>query len=155
MTKTNLSQSIAIAANIGVIIGIAFLGVEIRGSTVATQAASLHTASELDQSFLIEIGSDAELSRIWTAYVGEPEALTDDEKTQATFLFAALMRRLENILLQYELGALSEDGWQSRRGLFAGIANTPGFAVFRQSQSARLSSQAILDYMDQLVVSPP
>ena len=38
------------------IIGIIFLGIEIRGNTIATEAANLQIATELDQSFLLEIG---------------------------------------------------------------------------------------------------
>lgn len=155
MKKFNLGQSVAIAANICVIIGILFLGIEIRGNTVATQATNIQIASEMDQSFLIELGSDSELSRIWTTFLRDPSILTDAERTQAAYLFAALVRRLENILLQYDLGALSEDGWKSRQALFTGIASAPGYTVFRKSLPAGLSGKAILDYLDQLQATQP
>ena len=153
MKQFDLAQSITIAANIGVIIGIVFLGVEIHGNTIATEAASLQIAAELDQSFLIEVGSDIETSRVWTTYVSAPSTLTDAERGQGTLLFGALVRRLENVRLQYESGALSEDGWQSRQALFVGIAGTPGYAEFRKSPSAQLFNKAIVDYLDQLRAS--
>ena len=40
MKQIDLSHSIAIVANIGVIIGIVFLGIEIRGNTIATEATT-------------------------------------------------------------------------------------------------------------------
>ena len=135
------------------IIGIIFLGIEIRGNTIATEAANLQIATELDQSFLLEIGSDTEVSRVWDTYLTAPDSLTAAERAQGTFLFAALVRRLENVLLQYELGALSEDGWQSRQALFEGMANMPGYAVFRESRIARVSGEAIVDYLDRLRAS--
>jgi len=153
MKQIDLSHSIAIVANIGVIIGIVFLGIEIRGNTIATEATSLQLAAELDQSFLIAVGSDVEVTRVWTTYVGAPDTLTDAERAQGTILFAALIRRLENMLLQHRSGALSEDGWQSRQSLFRGIASTPGYAVYRESLTARLASNEILDYLDQLQAS--
>ena len=135
------------------IIGIAFLGLEIRGNTIATEAANLQIATELDQSFLMVIGSDSEVSRVWATYLFAPETLSAAEQEQGIFLFAALVRRLENVLLQYELGALSEDGWRSRQALFEGMANTPGYAVFRESLIARVSGEAIVDYLDRLRAS--
>ncbi len=126
------ATSITIAANVGVIIGIVFLAIEIRGNTIATEAASLQIAAELDQSFLLQIGSDEKVARLWQTYVNTPNVLTDEQRARAELLFAALVRRLESILLQYELGALSEDGWKARQRLFEGIANTPGYAVYRE-----------------------
>lgn len=153
MKKIDLAGSISIAANIGVIVGIVFLAVEIRNNTIAIEAASIQISAELDQSFLIEIGSDKEASRIWSTYYSAPSTLTDAERLQGSLLFAALIRRLENTLLQYELGALSEDGWKSRQPLFEGVANSPGYAAFRESGSGRLASKPTLEYLDQLRVS--
>jgi hypothetical protein len=49
MKEIGLGQTIGILAKVGVIVGIVFLAVEIRDGRGATQAASLQTASALDQ----------------------------------------------------------------------------------------------------------
>lgn len=152
MKKFDMAQSITVAANVGVIIGIVFLAIEIRSNTIATEAASIQLSTDLDQSFLMEVGSDKETARVWTTYIGAPVSLSDAERAQGTLLFAAVIRRLENTMLLYELGAISEDGWNSRRPLFVGVANSPGFATYRETRSARFSSREIMDYLDQLRV---
>jgi len=153
MKRTDLGSLVTVAANIGVIVGIIFLGVEIRGNTMATQAANIQFAAEMDQSSLISIGSNSEVSRIWSAYLSAPETLTDAERIQGNYIFAALVRRLENVLLQYELGTLSEEGWQSRQALFEGMASTPGYAVYRKSRTARFSGTAITEHLERLYLS--
>ena len=66
MKKIDFGQSIGILANIGVIAGIVFLGIEIRDSTRATQAASIQSASELDHEFLMRVGEDPDLAKLWS-----------------------------------------------------------------------------------------
>ena len=150
MKKLDLGQAIGIVANLGVIAGIIFLAVEIRGATRATQAESGQTASALDQEFLLHVASDAETSQLWITYLRMPETLSTEEKIQGGFLFAAIIRRLENVYLQYQLGALSEESWQSRQALFVGMATSPGYTTFLDGPIASNASPAIIEFMNQL-----
>ena len=79
-----------------------------------------------------------------------PEALSTEEKIQGGFLFAAIIRRLENVYLQYQLGALSEESWQSRQALFVGMATSPGYTTFLDGPIASNASPAIIEFMNQL-----
>ena len=155
MKKIDLGQMFTILANVGVIAGIAFLAVEIRDGTRATQAASIQTASALDQEFLLHIAGDPETARIWLSYLESPQALSDEEKLQGGFLFAALIRRLENIYLQNQLGAMSEEGWQSRQDLFIGMATSPGYLAFLEGPTVSLANQQFIEYMNQVRSSVP
>ena len=148
-----LVQSLAALANIGVIAGIVFLAVEIRGNTRATQAETSQAASLADQEFLFDIGADSNLTHLWTTYLAAPQSLTQEERTQGAFLFSAQLRRLENVFLQHQIGALPEEAWQSRQGLFLTLAKSPGYAAYAQSGFARNSSDEILEYMNELVSS--
>ena len=114
MELDKLNRWLALAANIGVIAGIIFLAFEIRVNTRSTQAASIQAASALDQEHLLLIGSNPELAKHWEAYFRAPESLSDDQKLQGHYIIAAVMRRLNNIYLQYQMGALSAASWESR-----------------------------------------
>ena len=150
MKKLDLGQAVGVVANLGVIAGIVFLAFEIRGATRATQAETLQTASALDQEFLLHVSSNPDISQLWITYYTAPETLSAEEKIQAGWLFAAIIRRLENIYLQYQLGALSEESWQSRHALFVGMATSPGYSTFLESPIASNASPLIIEYMNQL-----
>ena len=136
-----------------VVVTLIYLAIQIRHSTKATQAVSIQTASALDQDFLLAVGADPTTAHTWTKYLTAPQTLTDDERLQGAFLLGAVMRRLENIYLQKQLGSLSEEGWVSRQSLFVGIARSPGYLVYLESLPATLIGKEFLDYMARLVPS--
>ncbi len=150
MKKLDLGQTIGILANLGVIAGIVFLAFEIRGATRATQAETLQTASALDQEFLLHVSSDLDISQLWITYITAPETLSAEEKIQGGWLFAAIIRRLENVYIQNQLGALSEESWKSRQALFVGMATSPGYSTFLEGPIASNASPMIIEYMNQL-----
>ena len=150
MKKFDLIATVQMLANIGVIAGILFLAIQIHGNTVATQAQNIEAASSLDQEFLLLLSTDPVLAKIWTGYLTAPELLSEDERLQGRYMFAALLRRLENAYLQHQLGALSDDGWQARQELFVSMARSAGFAEFSKSSNASSSGAEILGYMEHL-----
>ena len=150
MKKIDLGQTIQILANVGVIAGIIFLGIEIRGSTMATQAASIQAVAALDQQFLSGIGADPELSALWSTYMLAPETLSDEQKQQGDFLLTSVLRRLENVYIQYELGTISDASWQSRQDLFVSVARSRGFSAYLDSVFVSYSNQEFLEFMNGL-----
>ena len=140
---------------LGVVAGLIFLAFEIRVNTRATQAASIQAASALDQEHLLLIGSNPELARLWDAYFRAPESLSDDHKLQGHYLIAAVIRRLNNIYLQYQFGALSTASWESRQDLLRNVAHSPGYSTFLESPISSNSNQEYLDYMNSLRSDSP
>ena len=56
-------------------------------------------------------------------------------------------------MLLYELGAISEDGWNSRRPVICRRRKfARGSPLAEKHGSARFSSREIIDYLDQLRV---
>ena len=156
MKKIDLGQTIGILANVGVIAGIVFLAVELRQNNellatqiTATQAASAVTVSALDQEFLLTIGGDPVTAKLWATYLDTPEVLPEDQWLQGGFLMATVVRRLENLYLQRQLGSLSEEGWESRQQLFS-IVRSPGFAAYLESPPASLMNTEFFDYANKL-----
>ena len=152
MNWDRLNRWLTLFANLGVFVGIVFLAVEIRENTKATQAASIQAASALDQEHLLLIGNDPDLATLWRSYLQAPETLSEERRLQGHYIFAALTRRLNNVYLQYELGALSEGSWESRQDLLRNVARSPGFTFFRQGPISSFSNQEFLNYMSSLTV---
>ena len=99
-----------------VVLTLIYLAVQVRLGTRATQAASFQAASALDQDFLLTLGKDPVTAQLWNTYLTDPESLSTDQSLQGLYLFISFLRRLENLYFQHRLGALSEEGWQSRQG---------------------------------------
>lgn len=65
MKKIDLGQTISIVANVGVIVGIVFLAIELRQSNRLTQLEANSLSLERNSDFNFTIAGDEELSRIW------------------------------------------------------------------------------------------
>ena len=55
---------------------------------------------------------------------------------QGSHLFGVLLRRLENIYAQYQLGTISEEAWQSSQSMFLFLARSQGFSASMEDYSA-------------------
>jgi len=145
-----------IVGAVAVIITLLYLASQIRQATRATQAASVQTASALDQDFLLILGQDPVAARVWTAYTfGDPDTLSEDEQRQGYYLFASILRRLENIYHQHRLGTISEEVWRARQGMHSAIARSPAYTAHRQGPAGTFISGEFVAYMNQLAKSQP
>ena len=158
MNTENLNRWLTLCANIGVVIGIIFLALELQqnnelleSQAQETQALSIQTATTLDQDFLLVIAADPALAKTWHAYLRTPDTLTEVERRQGSFLMASLLRRLEGVYLQKRLGSISEEGWNSRQPLFIGIAHSPGYSAYLESDSGVFIGEELRIYMRQLI----
>ena len=140
-----------------VVVTLIYVAVQLRHTTEATQAArratqaaSFQAASALDQDFLLTVGKDPATAQLWVAYLTAPETLSADQELQANLLFVSFLRRLENLYFQNRLGTLSDEGWQSRKGMFTAIARSRGYSFFLKSPSAFGMTGEFVEYMAQL-----
>jgi hypothetical protein len=142
-----------IVGAIAVVATLIYLAVQVRRSTAATQAASVQAAAATDHEFLLTLGSDPVMAPLWATYLATPEILTDNQQMQGHLLMASLLRRLENIYIQNQLGTLSEKGWRSRHAMFNVIANSRGYSAYLDSQMAAFLNEEFAEYMTQLTAA--
>jgi len=136
-----------IVGAIAVVVTLIYLAIQVRRGTSATQAASIQAAAALDHEFLMAVGLDPVTAQLWASYLAAPETLPDDQKMQGHLLMASLLRRLENIRIQNRLGTLSQEGWQSRQGIFDVIANSRGYSAFLNSPMAQFLNESFAAHM--------
>ena len=130
-----------------VVLTLAYLAVQVRHGTKATQAASIQAASTLDQEFLLALGTDPVIAQLWTDYLIDPETLPQEQQIQGHYLMGSMLRRLENIYFQYHLGTLSQEAWQSRKMMFKGMANSKGYIAYLESLPAAFLNDDFIAYM--------
>jgi hypothetical protein len=107
----------------------------------------------MDHEFLMAVGSDPITAKLWETYLSAPETLPVDQARQGHLLMASLLRRLENVRIQMQLGTLSQDGWQSRQAMFNVIADSSGYLAFLDSPMSRFLNEGFVKYMAQLKAS--
>jgi len=149
-----ISALAEIVGAVGVIISLVFVGFQIRKNTVASEAATYQASVGYDIEMLMALSSDPEQSRIFNTYTWIPEAtnLTENEIIQAEYQMTALLRHLENLYLQHELGMLSDEIWRTRQALLDAIVLSPGYERFEQTSSSQTFDGAFRSYASNLRV---
>ena len=116
MKKIDLGQTITIFANLGVIVGIIFLAVEMRLNTQAIRAQTRDSITEKQMMYLSWSATSPGLSAaIVKARTEGEDALTDLEAGRYRAWLAGQFREWENSHYQFEQGLFSQGEYDARR----------------------------------------
>ena len=130
MKKIDLGQSIGILANLGVIAGIIFLGIEINQANQAARSQArtdiATSIAELNASF----ADNAELAEIFLRGLPNPDGLTALERLRVSSYMSALLRLWENTHYQYRNGLFDEVEFFAEREAWKTIVQSPLFVVY-------------------------
>ena len=96
MKKIELGQAIAIVANVGVIAGIVFLGIEIRNANTHARTSTILSVIELQSDWLYELSLDEESSEIYLKGMAGFDALSPEERGRFDLLIRSYLMRLES-----------------------------------------------------------
>jgi len=128
MKKIDLGQSITLLANIGVIVGIIFLAVELRQNTNVARGNAIQSIAQTVYEHNMRVAMDPGLRAIQnTLEVAGATGLSADQRRQLYGVFSALMVLQQNRFSQMQLGILDEasvfdvggTGQAYRRPIFA------------------------------------
>ncbi len=114
MNVDTVNRWLALAANVGVLIGIAFLIVEINQNTQATNTASRDASVEHILNFF-EQGMDNQVIARARHKVKSGEELDGFERQQLYSYQYYNFKIFENIHIQYERGLFSDSEWSKYR----------------------------------------
>ena len=94
-----------------ILIGLIFVGYELKQNTAAVEAATLQGITDASQDYLLLMAADPELSRIWRAANDDPNALSESDSSQYFFLLRAQWQRYQSAYLQWQRGTMSDTDW--------------------------------------------
>lgn len=115
-------RSIAeLAGAAAVLVGLIFVGLELRQNTAAVAAATLQDQTDATVNFVNLIGSDPEITRIWLLAGSDPEQLTNIERQQIHFIVRGQWFRFQNAWLQWQRGTLDDIDWQTYEGFICRV----------------------------------
>ena len=110
MARLSIRSVSEVAALLSVLVGLVFVGVEIRNNTAVARAESRREASAENIGFLMRIIEDPELNLLWRDdwTLEWFEGLSSEDQGRVVLLTISMMLRLENVYLQYSEGLLNE-----------------------------------------------
>lgn len=122
-----LNQWLTLGANIGVLVGIIFLAVEMQQNTDMMQAQTRDsiTAKQLDMG--MAVATDMDVARLWSEGLRNSSSFTpgSPEKARYTQLIQSILRMWENELYQYQKGLYDENEFQPRMGRWRELLQYP------------------------------
>ena len=133
MNLDNLNKWLTLTANIGVVIGIIFLAVEVRYAGNATELQTIEGTAEGWFRLNELIISDEHMARVFVLGLGNPEALSDAEAIQFSMymrMFGNQVRRIRN---HYEVGLTTSFEYERAASQYATFINTPGGTLYRET----------------------
>jgi hypothetical protein len=131
LKKPDLGQTLGILANVGVIAGIVFPGIEIRASNTQAMIATTIAVSDQLATWKEFVAANGELSEIYASGMSDLGQLSPRERTQFDLMMKASINRFSGALLARGsalLGVASDD-LESRvlEGEILHMLNQPGF----------------------------
>ena len=115
-SKSNIKTYAELAGAGAVLVGLIFVGLELRQNTAAVEAATLQNLTDASGEYLMTIASDPELARILYEGSVNLEQLSESDRRQHHYLLRAQWFRFQNSFLQWQHGTLSDDAWNIYAG---------------------------------------
>lgn len=103
---------LTLLANIGVIVGIVFLALQINQSTEVARSAVDLEVTTIGSDFHMRVAENPVLARVVMLGRQDPAALSDEEKVQYEYHAVSVFMLMEGAFKQYQRGFMPESGWK-------------------------------------------
>ncbi len=126
MNLDKVNQRLALLANIGVLLGIVFLAIEIRQSGDAVTAQIQDSIADGFIALNMAIINDPQVGTNWVIGLNEPDRLSDTEAIRFSMHMRALFNQFIRVHGLYRTGLLEESEWALYAREAATIMSSPG-----------------------------
>ena len=130
MESDRVNRWLMIASNVGVLIGLIFVGVEVRNSGNAVTAQAATAISEGYNEFNYLVATDPDVARLLYLGTAAPDKLTDFESFRANFLIRGLFNHWMQVHKLYTAGILTESEWARSAPEINRAMGLPGIKIF-------------------------
>ena len=120
MKEIDLGQALGLLANVGVVAGIVFLGLELRQNTNIAQATASQNMASAESAVALQWVNYPEIIGLFT----KPE-LTDEDIYRLHAFLVMWARTYENHWSQFQAGVINEETLVRYEGAFLGALSFP------------------------------
>ena len=126
MNDNNINKWLTLGANIGVILGLLLLVVEIRQNTTASRAQTAQAIIDSSRNFLVGIAMDDDFARIRQAGQSDIASLSDSDAYRFTAYSRGNWLYFQNVWIQWTLGVVDDRIWWTFKEIICEIQSRPG-----------------------------
>ena len=134
MKKFDIVKSVAIIANLGVIVGLVFVALEVRQARTATELQRIADVQSGWFALNDAIVRDTEFTRIYITGLYKPDSLSTIEAAQFSMYLRMFVNQVDRIRQQHELGVISEEQYLGAVAEMAAQMDTPGGRKYRENE---------------------
>jgi hypothetical protein len=124
--ERRVSLYLEIVGGVAVLLGLIFVGLELRQNTAAMQAATFQDLAHTTSEFLVDISLNPDARRVWLTGWQDPQGLSEDDKVTFQLLQSSFWIRMQNAYMQWQRGTLTDRDWLVYHNVACGAARTPG-----------------------------
>jgi len=152
MKIDKINQWLVLIANLGVLIGLIAVVLELRQTQTAmdAEASTMRAQMTID---LENISLDTRIYEIFDKLANE-QALTFEESARARMWVRTRLRHLENLHYQYQIGVLDEEIWEAALQGLGSICETPIFQHVNPNWNSESGSAGFRESFRSLVARP-
>ena len=149
--SAKLKAFIEIGGAASVLVGLIFVGAELRQNTAAVEAATFQSLTDASSDWLMMVAADPELLRAWTIGSTDPEQLDAADSTRYFLVTRSFWVRMQNVYSQWERGTLGDDDWQFYDEVICGRNAGAGLSkgnIATFDQHKNVLSDGFVEYLD-------
>lgn len=151
MELLQLNEWLTLAANLGVLIGIVFLIVEIKQNTALHKSDSRKALLSNDQTALLVALDHHDIFQ----KMSQPEKLSQADQYRLSFIYAIDIRNREFEYFQFQSGSLDENTWKSYRDLILMNHATERGRIWWEKVGREIVNQKFGEMVDQMLADHP
>ncbi|PCJ25756.1 MAG: hypothetical protein COA96_06940 [SAR86 cluster bacterium] len=148
-----LNKWLTLIANLGVLIGIVFVAIEIQQNTQVSRSIAIDSIQNASREQLMAMVLDESLLALEMKARHEEE-LSLQERARLSYYYEATLRHLENAFLQNEANLLTDDLLESHEVDVRGMTQNHGFAQRYWEGHKSMFSIEFREYVEGLLRSP-
>jgi hypothetical protein len=111
MNPERLSTYLTVGANIAVLVGLVFVGVEVRNSNATIAAQTSYNVTEGFNTLNMSLANNPTLLNMTVIGGREPDKLTDEEAAVYVAVIRSYVNQYVQVYRLMESGAISESNW--------------------------------------------
>lgn len=112
MNNELVKNFLEFGGGLAVLLGLVFVGVELRQNTAAVEAATFQDLTDASSDYILTIASDPEIARINMVGSASPDGLNELEEYQYNMLARSFWVRMQNVYSQWQRGTLTDEDWE-------------------------------------------
>ncbi len=148
-----LNHWLTLGANIGVVLGLVVLIIEVRQNTMQARASGNYQFLETSNNLNLAVIENKQMASVVRRGNNDYSALDADEKMQYFFFLGQYYQVYSNMYDLWQSGRFSDNAWHPVKKDILTLMSMPGSRYIWETYGKKSQSPAFVAYVDALIAS--